>query len=95
MRYVLIVTLALCALAAQALPPQTTPKRKIPYKTPEIAASCYWTHGRLGVYNGNPSFRVWRTGTTKIVWESIAAPMLSAATQRTANTLSSRQMSSD
>jgi hypothetical protein len=56
----------LCALAAQAVP-QNTAQRKIPCKTTENAASCYWTHGRLGVYNGNPSFRVWRIGTRKIV----------------------------
>jgi hypothetical protein len=66
MRYLLIAALALCSLAAQAIP-QETPKRKIPCKTPENATSCYWTHGRLGVYNGNPSFRVWRIGTTRIV----------------------------
>ena len=66
MRFALIAALALCALAAQALP-QTTPKREIPCKTPENAASCYWAHGRLSVYNGNPSFRVWRIGTTRIV----------------------------
>jgi hypothetical protein len=66
MRYVLIVALGLCGVATQALP-QATAKRKTPCKTPEIAASCYWTHGRLGVFNGNPSFRVWRIGTTKIV----------------------------
>ena len=66
MRYALIAALAVCAVAAQALP-QATQKRKIPCKTPDNAASCYWTRGRLGVYNGNPSFRVWRIGTTKIV----------------------------
>ena len=67
MRYALIAGLALCAVATQALPQQSTLKRKIPCKTPENAASCYWTRGRLGVYNGNPSFRVWRIGTTRIV----------------------------
>ena len=66
MQYALILALALCGVAAQALP-QATAKRQIPCKTPENAASCYWTHGRLGVYNGNPSFRVGRIGTTKIV----------------------------
>jgi hypothetical protein len=66
MRYALISGLTLCALAAQAIP-QATAKRKIPCKTPENADSCYWTHGRPGVNNGNPSFRVWRIGTTKIV----------------------------
>ena len=66
MRYALIAALAFCAVAAQAIP-QAVAKRKIPCKTRENAASCYWTHGRLGVYNGNPSLRVWRIGTTKIV----------------------------
>src|SRR5580704_17502003 len=66
MRYALISALALCGVAAQAIP-QAAAKRTIPYKTPVNAASCYWTHGRLSVYNGNPSFRVWRIGSTKIV----------------------------
>jgi len=30
-------------------------KRKIPCKTPTNASSCYWTHGRLGLYNGTPA----------------------------------------
>jgi hypothetical protein len=66
MRYVLIGALALSTVVAQAIP-QTTARRKSPCKTPENAASCYWTHGRLALYNGNPSFRVWRIGTTKVV----------------------------
>src|SRR5690348_17907438 len=36
-------------------------------KTPENASLCYWTHGRLMVYNGNPSFRIWKTGTRRIL----------------------------
>ena len=51
MRYALIAALALCAIAAQAVP-QNAAKRKIPCKTPENAASCYWTRGRLNFYNG-------------------------------------------
>jgi hypothetical protein len=42
-------------------------KRKIPCKTPENASLCYWTHGRLSVYNGNPSLRIWRIGTRRIL----------------------------
>lgn len=38
-------------------------KRAIPCKTPAIANSCYWTHGRLSFYNGTPAFRLWPTGT--------------------------------
>jgi hypothetical protein len=66
MRYALIAALALCAVASQAIP-QSTPKRKIPCKTPENAASCYWTHGRLNFYNGAPSYRIWKIGTKRIL----------------------------
>lgn len=66
MRYALIIALALCAVAARGIP-QAAPKRKIPCKTPENAASCYWTHGRLSIYNGNPSLRVWKIGTKHLL----------------------------
>ena len=29
--------------------------------------ACFSVHGRLSSYNGNPSFRIWRTGTTRIL----------------------------
>ena len=67
MRYALIAALALCAIATQALPQQSTLKRKISCKTPENAASCYWTHGRLNFYNGAPSYRIWKIGTKRIL----------------------------
>lgn len=41
--------------------------RKIPCKIPENASMCYWTHGRLSVYNGSPSFRIWQIGTRHIL----------------------------
>jgi len=51
--------------SAKASP--STGARKIPCKTPENAALCYWTHGRLSVYNGNPSMRIWKIGTHRIL----------------------------
>ncbi len=42
-------------------------KRKIPCKTPESAALCYWTHGWLAIANGNPSLRIWRIGTHRML----------------------------
>src|SRR2546427_6613259 len=66
MRHALILALALCAVAAQAIP-QATAKRKIPCKTPENAASCYWTRGRLAVYNGRPPLRLWKIGTKRVL----------------------------
>jgi hypothetical protein len=50
------------ALWAQAIP-QNAPKRKIPCKTAENTASCYWTHGRLQEYEGTPAYRLWKIGT--------------------------------
>jgi hypothetical protein len=41
--------------------------RKIPCKTPQNASLCYWTHGRLSVANGNPSLRIWRIGTHRVL----------------------------
>jgi hypothetical protein len=45
----------------------STGHRKIPCKTQENASLCYWTHGRLGIYNGNPSDRIWKVGTRRIL----------------------------
>jgi hypothetical protein len=44
-----------------------THTRAIPCKTPEIAASCYWTHGRLVWAEGTPSFRLWKIGTKRVL----------------------------
>jgi hypothetical protein len=71
-RYLLSVSI-LFALAAQAVPQASTPargtaaRRKIPCKTPKIAPSCYWTHGRLQWGNGTPSWRLWKIGTNRIL----------------------------
>jgi len=66
MRYAFVAALTLCALAALAVP-QNTAKRKIPCKTPENAASCYWTRGRITCCNGNPAMRMWKVGTKRIL----------------------------
>ena len=42
-------------------------KRKVPCKTPASAATCYWTHGRLGFNNGTPAFRLWKIGTDRLL----------------------------
>ena len=41
--------------------------REYACKTPEIATSCYWTHGRLGANNGTPAFRLWKVGTSRLL----------------------------
>ncbi len=56
----------LLAVSVQGLPQNST-KRKIVCKTPQNAASCYWTHGRLSFYNGTPSYRLWKIGTKRLL----------------------------
>lgn len=78
MRASLIAVTLAFAVSLQAIPQknaasgtsQKPATRKIPCKTDENASMCYWTHGRLGFYNGNPSYRIWKIGTTRIlgVW---------------------------
>lgn len=66
MKY-LVVALGFLRISVAA---NTAPKdtgRTIPCKTPQIADSCYWTHGRLSVGNGNPSYRLWKIGTHRIL----------------------------
>jgi hypothetical protein len=41
--------------------------RKIPCKTAENGSLCYWTHGRLSVWEGTPPFRLWKIGTRRIL----------------------------
>lgn len=38
---------------------------------PDIVGACFAVHGRLSFYNGNPSFRIWHIGTSRVlgVWD--------------------------
>jgi hypothetical protein len=33
----------------------------------DLAGKCFVVHGRLRAYNGNPTFRIWRIGTTRLL----------------------------
>ncbi len=45
----------------------SSPKRKIPCKTPENAATCYWAHSRLSYYSVNFTWLLWKIGTHRIL----------------------------
>ena len=45
----------------------TADKRKIPCKTQENASLCYWTHGRLSIYEGSVPYRIWKIGTHRLL----------------------------
>jgi hypothetical protein len=34
---------------------------------PDIVGACYWVHGRLSIYNGTPSARIWKVGTNRML----------------------------
>jgi hypothetical protein len=59
--------MVLSVALALAASPKPASKRKIPCELPENAQSCYWTHGRLSIYNGNPTFRLWKIGTHRLL----------------------------
>ncbi len=42
-------------------------KRKIPCKTQENASMCYWTHGRLSIYEGGVPYHIWKIGTRRLL----------------------------
>lgn len=65
-RAIFLSTLLAVALSVSGAP-QRAARRKIACKTPENAASCYWAHGRLTFGNGNPSCRLWKIGTSRIL----------------------------
>jgi hypothetical protein len=62
----LLWTVLAAALSTSGAP-QRVSKRKMACKTPENAASCYWAHGRLSLYNGTPSIRLWKIGTNRVL----------------------------
>ncbi len=64
-RALLVFLIAVLAEAGE--PVRATSKRNIPCKTPANAELCYWTHGRLGTYNGTPAFRLWKIGTHRLL----------------------------
>ena len=62
----LIASVLVLAFWAQAVP-QSSPKRRIPCKTPQNASECYWTRGRVAFGTGNPAFRMWKIGTKRLL----------------------------
>jgi len=67
MRCVLMVFLIAVIVAQGGETTKTTATRKTPCRTPANATSCYWTRGRLEFYNGNPSLRLWKIGTHRLL----------------------------
>ncbi|MDR3699855.1 MAG: hypothetical protein P4L56_09495 [Candidatus Sulfopaludibacter sp.] len=41
---------------------------------PALVGRCFRVHGRLRAYNGNPTFRIWPLGTTRLLGVTGAQP---------------------
>src|SRR5260370_32641269 len=67
MKRILVLFALVLVASAIAGSPQDGEKRRVSCKTAENAKTCYWTHGRLSVYNGNPTFRLWKIGTHRLL----------------------------
>ncbi|MBI3678176.1 MAG: hypothetical protein HY243_16325 [Proteobacteria bacterium] len=40
---------------------------QVPCRTsPKVVAACFRIHGRLSIWNGTPSVRIWKLGTSRI-----------------------------
>src|ERR1035438_2314749 len=66
-RMTLLLLLTIFCTTSSTEASDKAPKREIPCKTKEIANSCYWAHGRLVVAQGNPSYRLWKIGTHRVL----------------------------
>ncbi len=67
MKRILVVFTLIFVASAIGASPHDTKARKVACKTVENAKTCYWTHGRLSIYNGNPTFRLWKVGTHRLL----------------------------
>jgi hypothetical protein len=47
---------------------ETNRKSLLPCRQqPNLVDECFYVRGRLSLYNGNPTFRLWRVGTRRIL----------------------------
>lgn len=46
-----------------SVPPAAPPCKA----NPDLAGKCFVAHGRLRAYNGNPTFRIWRIASSRLL----------------------------
>lgn len=76
MKFKVAITLIILLLSAVAgggtlakiePPPTQSVKEKPCRMHPQLVGRCFTLRGRLSVYSGNPSLRIWRIGTRRIL----------------------------
>ena len=63
-RLALLVVLTTCIVSAHPLTSQSTNSC---HTRSDLAGKCFTVHGRLSVYNGTPSIRLWPLGTKRLL----------------------------
>lgn len=63
-RILLLALLAWCGHAVAREPINMAMGCK---SNPQLVGKCFVVRGRLSAYNGNPTFRIWRTGTSRFL----------------------------
>jgi len=63
-RLALLVVLTTCIVSAHPLKSQSTTSCRM---RSDLAGKCFTVHGRLSVYNGTPSIRLWPLGTKRLL----------------------------
>lgn len=63
-RLIILIVLAACTIGAQS---PTAQIAKSCRSRPDLVGKCFTVHGRLSVYNGTPSIRLWPIGTKRLL----------------------------
>jgi hypothetical protein len=61
------ITLLLVVAASAAGQPSRTKGVPSCKGNPAVVGACFKVHGRLSSWNGNPTFRIWPTGTKRML----------------------------
>lgn len=63
----IIALLVISAPATSGQGEMRTPTLKPCREQPNLAGKCFRVRGRLSLYNGNPTIRLWRAGTKRML----------------------------
>ena len=59
--------LSLILISSVWAAPQSVPEADSCKRRPDVVGKCFNVHGRLSVYNGTPSIRLWPLGTKRLL----------------------------
>jgi hypothetical protein len=59
--------MAICAVVVALAMPTRADKKRVCKANREVIGECFRLHGRLAGYNGNPTYRIWRIGTKRLL----------------------------